>query len=196
MSFIKKALKDAEAARPKNAAPFTGPQMMTVDCPPRAGYSNFALTALIAVTMMLSGFMMWKWFRADNGDLNVRARSYDSPNPVSAPQTPAVRPASAPAGAPTIAKETAINTQPVKSVEETPSVIVASSLPVTTQPKPPSPSYKLQGITYEPGRSSAVINGKTVIAGERVDGALVIKVDKDAVTIVNPRGETNLLEVP
>ncbi len=189
MSFIKKALKDAEAARPKAAAPFTGPQMMTVESPPRAGYSNFGLVVLIAVTMLLSGIMMWKWFRAGNGEMKVRARSSDSA--VTATSAPAIQPTPAPAS--TAPK---VDTESVKPVEETPSVIVASSLPVAAQPKPPSFNYKLQGIIYQPGHCSAVINGKTVIAGERVDGALVIKVDKDTVTIVNPRGETNLLEVP
>jgi hypothetical protein len=197
MSFIKKALKDAETARPK-AAPFTGPQMMAVDFPPRAGHSNVALTALIAVTMLLSGIMMWKWFRADNGDMKVRARSYDSVvNPVAAPQPPAIQPAPSPAPAVAPPRDTKTNVEPVKTVVvERPSADPATNAPVVIQPKPRTFSYKLQGIVYEPGHCSAIINGKTVVAGERVDGALVIKVGKDTVTLVNPRGETNLLEVP
>jgi hypothetical protein len=193
MSFIKQALKDAETARPK-ATPFTGPPMMTVDFPPRAGHSNVALTALIAVTMLLSGIMMWKWFRAGNVEMKVRARSYDSAvTPVSAPTA---RPTPAPAPVSTAPKETTTQVEPVKPVAEKPPVIVASSLPVVAPPKPITYTYKLQGITYAPGHSSAVINRKTVMAGERVDGATIIKVDKDTVTLVNPRGETNLLEVP
>jgi hypothetical protein len=197
MSFIKQALKDAETARPK-AAPFKGPQIMTVDFPPRAGHSNVALTALIAVTMLLSGIMMWKWFRASNGEMKVRARSYDSAaNPVAAPQAPAVQPKPSPSPAVAPPMDTKTNVEPVKTVVvEKPSVDLATNAPAVIQPKPRSFSYKLQGIVYEPGHCSAIINGKTVVAGEHVDGALVIKVGKDTVTLVNPAGQTNLLEVP
>jgi len=194
MSLIKKALKDAEAARPKTA-PYSGPPMMTVDCPPRAGYSNFALTALIAGTMLLSGVMMWKWFRAGDSEMKVRARSYDSSvTPVSAPQPTAVESKPTPVPAIAAPKEANADLSPVNDApEKKPAPDTSTNTPPPMKPR--LPSYKLQGIIYEPGHSSAVINGKTVIAGEHVDGAVVIKVDKQAVTLVNPVGETNLLEL-
>jgi hypothetical protein len=196
MSLINNALKEAVETRPKNATPNIGTQFMAVDCPPRSGHSNIGLTALIAVVMMLSGVMMWKWFRADSGEMKVRARSYDSVvNPVSTPKSlPESQPKSK---SPTASAKDAAVVPTSTGNEQKPETGTTTDLAVAPEPPKPEPViYKLQGIVYQPGRSTAVINGKTVSAGERVGDSRVLKVEKDFVVLVNSAGQTNLLDLP
>jgi hypothetical protein len=156
---------------------------------------------LIAVVMTLSGFMTWKWFHADHADMVVRARSTTAaPETVSTPASPvqsAVETAApkeveaSPAPA-TDAIAPTISATAEKPLTETPTNAPAPVEP----PKPPPVIYKLQGILFQPGHSTAVVNGKTVSAGEHVGDARVVSIDKETVVLVNSSGETNLLELP
>ena len=60
-------------------------------------------------------------------------------------------------------------------------------------PETPKPvSFRLQGIFYRPGSSSAVVNSKTVFVGDKVSNAKVKAIDKQSVTI-ELAGETKVL---
>jgi hypothetical protein len=87
--------------------------------------------------------------------------------PVPAPAAPAVvAPASAPKAAPVVA-------------------------PVEPEPAPPSnpvDAPKLQGIFYVPGKSSAIIDGKSVRAGDKISQYRVKEITKTSVTLVNANG--------
>ena len=76
-----------------------------------------------------------------------------------------------------------------------PAIIVsASPPPPVTPPAPPPPAFKLQGIYWRPTRPSAVVNGKTVYVGDRVESARVTAIDQEGVTItVNGESRTLLL---
>ena len=81
--------------------------------------------------------------------------------PVSAQQTPS--PAASPAAQPPVA-------------------MVTPSLPPQPSPSPP-PEPKLQGIIFEQVRLGAIVNGKTVYAGDHVGNYLVEEISKTAVVL-------------
>ena len=58
------------------------------------------------------------------------------------------------------------------------------------QPVVHFPTLTLQGLTYRGSNSSAVINGRVVRVGERVEGVQVIMIDRNSVW-VELDGQTN-----
>lgn len=58
--------------------------------------------------------------------------------------------------------------------------------------EPPKPAYKLQGIFFRQANPTAMINGKTVWVGSRVDGATVKDITRDNLTI-EVNGQTTVL---
>jgi hypothetical protein len=80
-------------------------------------------------------------------------------------------------------------------VPETPSApaIVAPTKPPAMAA--PETLYKLQGIFWRPSNPSAVINGKTVYIGNRVENARVTAIDQESVTIT-VNGEAKVLSLP
>jgi len=193
MSFINDSLKKAQQAQSSDAAPAGCPPFLQMDCQAPSGHSNLPLVALMVVMMLFSVFMIRAWFRSGSSELKVRARSYDSAvNEASRPQTTSqTTPASA---APQETKPAGVSANAVS--EEKPGTEGTASVAAAAgTPKPEPIVYKLQGIVFEPGHSSAVINGKTVVAGERVGEAHVVSIDKDSVTIVNAAGQTSLLDL-
>jgi len=68
---------------------------------------------------------------------------------------------------------------------------VASTPPA---PVPPTALPKLQGIFYRRDRSSAVVNGKTVMVGSTLGEYRVAAIDQKSVTLVSA-GRTNILSL-
>jgi hypothetical protein len=100
-----------------------------------------------------------------------------------APVEPAKTPAPAMTNAPLA---TAPATAPVATA------VAASTAPVALpQPEP----LRLQAIIYSPTRPSAVISGKSVFVGERVQGIKVVNITKDTVTLAN-NGKNLVLTLP
>ncbi|MEO8426026.1 MAG: hypothetical protein ABI651_02830 [Verrucomicrobiota bacterium] len=56
------------------------------------------------------------------------------------------------------------------------------------------PKLKLQGIYFRRTNPSVLINGRTLFVGDRVDGARVVAVDRQSVTM-EFSGQTNLLNL-
>lgn len=70
-----------------------------------------------------------------------------------------------------------------------------NGVPVFTEnAAPPLPAFKLQGIFFNPGNPSAVVNGRTIYLGDRVNGFRLIAVSPVAVTLSNG-AETNVLSL-
>ena len=80
----------------------------------------------------------------------------------------------------------------------TPVVIVVTNIQAAVAPAsaaPALPGFKLQGIYWRPTKPSAVVNGKTVYIGDRVETARVTAIDQEGVTLfVN--GESKVLLLP
>jgi len=89
------------------------------------------------------------------------------------------------------------STPPVPAGAVTEMVIAEKTKPVPvdtrTLENPASfPKLKLQGIYFRRTNPSVLINGRTLFVGDRVDGARVVTVDRQTVT-VEFSGQTNLL---
>jgi hypothetical protein len=77
-----------------------------------------------------------------------------------------------------------------RDVEQTnvAAVLAPPPAPVTNfvaeaAPAPTFPTLKLQGIFWRPSRPSAVINGKSLFIGEKVERATVKAIDEESVTV-------------
>ena len=64
-----------------------------------------------------------------------------------------------------------------------------------TEPQAPKALYKLQGIFWRPSTPSAVVNGKTVFVGDRVETARVTAIDQNSVTLAVD-GQSTALVIP
>jgi HD-like signal output (HDOD) protein/ActR/RegA family two-component response regulator len=108
-----------------------------------------------------------------------------APAPEIAPVAPTEPAPSLPVPKPAVATAPA-ETAPAETVPETTTPAATATndpLPsVATQPKPPG--FRLNGIIYGTARPSAMVNGKTVYVGDQVDGATVVAIGPDIVTLL------------
>jgi len=128
-----------------------------------------------------------------------------SPAPVPEP-APATVPAAKPAMA--VAEEApatdaAIAPDPAPAVPEPkPTVATAPQVTETNAPPPTpapqekaQPEFRLSGIIYTVARPSAIVNRETVYVGDRVDGAIVVGIDRTQVTLqINGQRKTYVLQ--
>jgi hypothetical protein len=64
-----------------------------------------------------------------------------------------------------------------------------------TEPPPPKPAQlKLQGIMFSRTRPCAMIGGKMLYVGDRLEGLRIEAVDRESVTLVGA-GQTNVLSL-
>lgn len=83
-----------------------------------------------------------------------------------------------------------VQTVAARAPEPPPVVVVPQA-----EPPAPKPLYKLQGIFWRPSTPSAVVNGKTVFVGDRVETARVTAIDQNSVTLAVD-GESTALVIP
>jgi hypothetical protein len=69
---------------------------------------------------------------------------------------------------------------------------VASPVPATNLAAVKVPALKLQAIVFVPTRSSAMINGKTLFVGDKLNELQVVEIKRESVTLVGG-GQTNVL---
>lgn len=74
-------------------------------------------------------------------------------------------------------------------------VVQPSNPPITTPLRTAEPVFKLQGLYWRPNRPSAVVNGKTVYVGDRVETARVTSIDQKSVTL-SVNGQSKTLSIP
>jgi hypothetical protein len=76
-------------------------------------------------------------------------------------------------------------------VEAVPAPVVRE--PTNAEPEIPAPVFKVQGIIYDPVRPWAIINGKTVFVGDRVENLRVKTINRSSVILQAADGsETKL----
>jgi cell division septation protein DedD len=192
MSFLNNSLKNAQQTRSTDRVPAGCPPYLQMDFH-ASNRSNLLLVAVMAAMMLFTAFMIRAWYRSGHIELKARAHTPDAAaSPVSGLQA-----ASQPAPAPVIAEEpkpAGVSTNAV--TEEKSSAETTANIAKTAEtPKAEPTVYKLQGIVFEPGHSSAVINGRTVVEGERVDNARVLSIAKDSAVILTAKGETMVLDL-
>lgn len=82
-----------------------------------------------------------------------------------------------------------------RTMREPPAPVAVQTPPTNAPSVPPSPAYKLQGIYWRPAKPSAVVNGKTVYIGDRVETARVTAIDQESVTLLVD-GQPKVLLLP
>lgn len=189
MSLINDALKRAKQAQHENPAPTPPLEFRPVD-PAQEGGARPALLfvsltlALIAV-VALGGLAAWFVVQKNQTELRVEAKSADAPAPAAHTEPTTLAPPPAPTTPALALKPPLIDLgQP-----DTNTAIVVAPFEV-----PPPPPLKLQGILYNPGNPSAVLNGRTLYVGDRVNGFRVLAITPQSVTLASATA-TNVLSL-
>jgi hypothetical protein len=196
MSLINDALKRAKEAQQQTPTAASGPALTPTEPapPPNAGSSKTLFYVLIACVVIGNLFL---FIYASNRDgkkseaAPVAARELPATTVVSTPS-----PAVVPVPAPVVATAPPVEAGPVVVVTAATNAAVAEPAAVVAPPEPPKPApLKLQSIIMNPTRPSAMISGKFLFVGDRVQGFRVTAIDQETVTLVG-NGQTNVLELP
>ena len=202
MSLINDALKQASQHQKQNRPPPSPLQMRDADESPRRSYTPPAiLFAVLLVVLALGGVLVGYALQKRSAEQVVVNARHENPPPQ--PESPA-----APE---TVAPATPANRETTLVWATNHPAYVASPAPTpgVTPPAPPVPETnvvaapveppppvgpKLQGISYNPSRPSAVVNGRTVYAGDKVAEFRVTQISPDTVTLVSD-AETKVLSL-
>lgn len=88
--------------------------------------------------------------------------------------------------------------------EQSPTNRIEKSLPIVsifqkkqpaTNASPSHPPLRLQGISFNPTRPSAILNGNTLFVGEKAAGWTVTAISSQTVTLQDDSGQTNTLSL-
>jgi len=186
MSLVNDALKRAKDAQQKSPRVAAGPELRPAELAPMAKISRGLgpTTPVIIVLIVCTGLILLltvPWHRSTENhptEIKVSARA----NPVSETRPPAQT-------APVATSAAVVKPAVTKSAVVKPTV--AAQAPVQPTPAPsvvpaPAPvSLKLQAIFFVPGRSSAIINGKTVRAGDTIQGFRVTAINQNSATLIS-----------
>jgi hypothetical protein len=64
-----------------------------------------------------------------------------------------------------------------------------------TKPENPQPEFHLNGIIYTATHPSAMVNGQTLSVGDEINGATILSISRDKVTL-GINGQHKTLELP
>ena len=184
MSMLNDALKQAKQTQQENPPPTPPLQFRPVE-PGQPNHSRapllfVSLALALILVVALGGMLVWLVSQKAAGELRVAARSADEPaTAVTADAKPAIV-APLPLALPPAP-------HPVEPGTNTP--------PSAATAEPPQPlAQKLQGISFHPTRPLAVVNGKTVVIGDRVGGFRVLAITRRSV-ILGSATATNVLSL-
>lgn len=170
MSLINDALKQTKQAR-QQSPPSNPPPLPPVESAAQEGL-GWLVPGIVVLLLVVAGIFV--------------GLSLSKPTPLSASAMPAIHtpPLAVPA------------TKQVEPVSITPPVVtntaVTSNSLAVVPPKPPEP--KLQGILFAAMRPCAIVNGKTVFAGDHVGEFCVAAILKDSVMLQSGT-KTNVLSL-
>jgi hypothetical protein len=192
MSLINEALKRAKQTQQEN--PPATPALEFRPVEPSQSASRRTTLLIVGMTLVvimilgLAGTLIWFVLKSDRASLPIAARVAEAPL---AALPSEVKPAPTPVkeALPAVAPATG---QKFEHPDEpnTNRVPVGGEIVEAIQP----PALKLQGIFFSPSHPSAVVNGKTVYLGDRVNGFRLVAVSPVAVTFVRAT-ETNVLSL-
>jgi hypothetical protein len=202
MSLINDALKRATRNQPTTIPidPEPVAPMQPVEYR-RGGLPWYFFPALLAILAVACWFIV-------KGVQARRESSNPVPKPISVharesePQAPASSSATAGGMEASPTNPTRVASTPPPALnnslpsEAGPTTTEATAAPTPPVPSPPpepaKPAYRLQGIFFRPGNPSALLNGKSVWVGSRIDGATVKTITRESLTI-EVDGQTTVL---
>ena len=193
MSQINDALKRAKAAQQDNPPPAHGPQLLPPDPAQQTTRGiGLAIPFVFVLVALLGLLFLWEIRQkkiAENPSPKPETIASASavPQPLVQPvPTETPKPVATPAPA-------EVRAEPVPPAPP-PAPVVTPTAPATpvVSAASPAPALKLQAILFNPRSSSAMINGRMVIKGDKVNDYRVASIGQSVVTLVNSR-QTNVL---
>jgi hypothetical protein len=189
MSLINDALKRAQQTQEQNPPPTPPLEFRPAEAnsrPARRSTLMFVALSLVVVLLLgLTGTLIWYVSQARAANLRVAARTAETPPPSPPPvmSAPPVAPAPAvvPPPPPQFEHPEEPNTNRVPVIADATEVIQPTVL-------------KLQGIAFDPQKPSAIINGRSLYLGDRVEKFRLVAISPVAVTLVSDT-ETNVLSL-
>ena len=189
MSLINDALKRAQEAQQENPPTVPPLEFRPVEPGQKAQRRTTLLVVGVALVLVailgLAGALVWFVAQSKTAPLPVVARVVDPPVVARAvatetPTNPPVPPEAEPVS------------EVLKPLDEprTNGLPVGAALSEVLKPAP----LKLQGIFFNPQNPSAVVNGRSVYLGDRVNGFRVMGISPVAVTFVSATA-TNVLSL-
>jgi hypothetical protein len=192
MSLINDALKRAKESQRKDNPP-VGSSLHPMETNPKERDSNLVLPVviifLIVAALGLIGLAMVKHNSTKIPAENLATAPAIVPKPPVVTAVPLEINLPPPATPPT--NSPATSTPVVVAAPVAPPVAATNSV-VTSSPTPKP--LRLQGISYDAAHPSAIVNGKAVYVGSRVDGMRVTAISPDSVTLAGG-GRTKTLVV-
>jgi len=216
MSLINEALRRARETQQRQPLPTpAGPPLQPVERTP-ARFSALGLPLTFGIVFAAAALLLWEWVQQDRRGARVAARPPLHAWPAAPEQAAATpplasslaQPASAPAPAALITAPVPA-TQPVGQPAASPAVAATPGPPLPVAAPPPAPAatadsappgpepaskppLKLQGVIAHPTRPSALISGKLLFKGDRIEEFRVVAIEPRSVTLVGA-GRTNVL---
>ena len=173
MSLVNDALKRAKEAQQKSTPPAPAPQLPPAKAAPAENRGMGMIMPLIIAVLVIVGFLfVWK----NQHKAAAREAVTETKPAASVSPPPQTKP-------------------PVQSVAVSAPVTAAATVPPVvpvTVASPPVPPPKLQAIFFSPGRSTAIISGKTVRVGNTFRGYRVTAITESSATLVSAT-ETNVM---
>jgi type IV secretory pathway VirB10-like protein len=202
MSLINDALKRARTAQQESAPSADGPALQPVHTPPPAnvGASKMLFYVLIGCVIIGNLFLFLYASKRDDKKpepVQVEARELTAaPVVTPAPSTTTVAPTPVAPVEPAPSVPAVVATIPPvePTVEPAPTTVTNEPPPVvfvTPQPVP----LRLQSVVMNAARPSAMISGKFLFVGDRIQGYRVTAISQESVTLVG-NGQTNVLVLP
>ncbi|MHB8521089.1 MAG: hypothetical protein ACYDH9_10065 [Limisphaerales bacterium] len=207
MSLINDALKRASQSQKERAQttpPPASPPLQPVEHAPPAGPPRYLVPVLVVLVLGLSGWAFWKWSEVGQSPALATSSKLASTTPgrmeAASPAThrlnssteiqvntnPVVRPSPPPAAV-TPPPSTPIQTAPTAVATPAPAPVpdtnTATAAAETAPAKRSFPELKLQGIFYRLRNPSVMINNLTLYKGDAVEGARVLAIEREGVTV-------------
>lgn len=210
MSLINDALKRASQSQKERAQttpPPAAPPLQPVEHAPPAGPPRYLVPVLVVLVLGLSGWAFWKWWEVRQSPTLATLPKLASATPdraqTGSPATHRLNPST----------EIQVNTNPVMRPSPPPAAVTPPpSTPIQTAPSPTAavvtpapapapdtntataaadtapakrsfPELKLQGIFYRLRNPSVMINNQTLYKGDAVEGAKVVAIEREGVTL-------------
>jgi hypothetical protein len=167
MSLINDALKRASKTDRSRQRPTETHAPMQPAAERRGGSLPLVMGAVVVVALALAGWFFWQWWNASHPQVVTVTAVAPKPPPMPVRQEAAPVPVATPAPAKVVAPAP----EPVPAPPAKPAV---AAWPV---------DLKLRGIFFSKTNPRAIINGKTVVVGDEIEGIRVTAIDHDQVTV-------------
>ena len=189
MSLINDALKRAKTVQQIHPPAVADLPLRPIEPAQQQTRGPGLVLPVTLATVLLAGISSWWLLHHARHAANARETTPAvavSPAPIiSTPAPPPVSAAVVPA-----AERGKANEPPSASAHEAATANETIATVEVAKPAPP----KLQAITFNPARPSAIVSGKTVFVGDRFREFRVLKIGVDSVTLVNET-QTNALRL-